>query len=457
MKPKGENIKHLPKHSIIKALFNRRMSICLFNGFSAGLPLYYFYQFVPAWLRENEASLTSISAITGLSIFWSLKIFFAPFVDRYVLLSLGRRRSWMLLSQLGVLFSIAALSQLQPQQHIGLITGVMGFLVFCSSIQDIALDAYRRELLPDHELGLGNSFYANAYRVAGFVPGGLGLILADSLSWPATHLIIAAFMLTGLIKTLCIKEVTQNISPPRSLLNATYKPLLEFFQRDGLRSAFCVLAFIMFYKFGDVVATALQTVFFLDTGFTKTQIGAVVKSTSVLSILLGGFLGGLFIVKWGINKALWVFGFLQMLTILGFAGLSEMGPVVWILTVVVAAEYLAAGMGSSALLAFMARATNKNFTGTQMALLTSIMALPRTMGTMMAGPLVEGVKNKSQQSSFEQLLVFVFGPFEGLGYTGFFILCFVLAVPGMILLHWVAPFFVNKAPSVRREIKREIK
>ena len=437
------------KHPFAKALFNRRMLICLFNGFSAGLPLYYFYQFVPAWLRDNEASLTSISAITGLSIFWSLKIFFAPFVDRYTLFRMGRRRSWMLLSQLGVLASIAMLSQLQPQQHIAFITYVMGFLVLCSSVQDIALDAYRRELLPDNELGLGNSFYANAYRVAGFIPGGLGLILADTVSWSVTHLVMASFMVVGIVKTLCIQEVTDNIAAPRRLQDAIYKPWVEFFQRDGMQAAFLVMAFIMFYKFGDVVATALQTVFFLDTGFSKTQIGAVVKSTSVASILAGGFLGGLFIVKWGINKALWVFGAFQMLTILGFAWLSEVGPVISVLSLVVAGEYLAAGMGSSALLAFMARATNKNFTGTQMALLTSLMALPRTLATVTAGPLVEGISAQSQ-TSLEKWLLFAFGPLEGLGYTRFFVLCFFLAVPGMVLLYWVAPFRALPDTAIRR-------
>jgi PAT family beta-lactamase induction signal transducer AmpG len=429
-----ENSEKPKKAKLLEAIFNRRMLICIFNGFTAGLPLYYFFQLVPAWLRDSDASLKTISLVGGLGIFWSFKFIWAPFLDRYALSKLGRRRSWMLLSQFGCLFAMFSYALMEPTTSIWSIVIATGIITFFSSVQDIALDAYRRELLPDNELGLGNSLYMNAYRAAGFIPGGLGLILADYVSWSMTHLIIGAFMLVGIIKTLLIKEITDNILPPKTMAEAIINPFKEFFQRDGFKSALGVLGFIFLYKLGDNMATALQTPFFLDVGFSKAEIGTVVKLTSFWAIIVGGFVGGLVMVKIGINKALWIFGVVQMLTILGFAALSEAGRVMWVLAIAVGGEYLAAGLGSAALGAFMARATSKNFTGTQLALLTSLMALPRTLASVSTGFFIEGV---SEKDAFWYNL---FGSFEGLGYTNFFILCFFVAIPGMILLKWVAPW-----------------
>ncbi len=423
----------------------RRMLVCAVNGFSAGLPLYYFYQFVPAWMRDEGASLQAISLVTGLGIFWSFKFLIAPLCDRYRLSPLGRRRSWMLIAQMGCIAGMLGCASLDPTGDIRFIAAAVTLVTLWSAIQDIALDAYRRELLPDNELGLGNSFYANAYRVAGFVPGGLGLVLADHISWSQTHMVMALFMGIGVLHSLLIKEITQGVKVPGSLLAAIVEPFRDFFghkhgqARGAFGGALGVLFFIMLYKLGDNMATALQTPFFLDMGFTKTHIGSIVKLVSVASVLSGGFVGGLMMLRLGINKSLWVFGFVQMLTILGFAWLSTV-PQLWVLGVVVMGEYFAAGLGSAALLAFMARSTNKNFTATQMALLTSIMALPRNAASMSTGFLVDGWDwSKLAPESFWQAFSWI-GNFGGLGWTRFFILCFFMALPGMLLLSVVAPW-----------------
>lgn len=411
------------KMSFKEAIFNKKMLICIFNGFTSGLPIYFLVQLIPAWLRSESIDLKTIGFFGLVLLPYSFKYLWAPLLDRYTLPFLGRRRGWMFISQIGALICMLLLAFMSPKDHmdfilyLGLAVGIFG------ATQDIVLDAYRRELLDDNELGLGNSFYANAYRIAGFIPGGLGLILADFMSWSMVFLIVSLFMLVGIIHTFVIKEIDEDIVAPKNLKEAVISPFFEFFKRDGFKSGLLILLFIFFYKFGDTVATALITPFYIDVGFSKSIIGTVAKVVGLWSMIIGGFLGGILMLKTGINKSLWIFGVIQMLSILGFAVLNEVGPVVWVLGLVVAFEYLGVGLGSAALMAFIAKCTNKNFTGTQLALLTSLFAIPKSFSGVLAGHLVEG-------SSY----------FNGVGYTNFFYICTFLALPGMFLLFWVAPW-----------------
>ena len=360
------------KFSLKEALFNKKILICIFNGFTAGLPLYFLAQLIPAWLRTEEVDLKTIGFFGLVLIPYSFKYLWAPFLDRYAPPLLGRRRGWMLITQLGLLAFMVSQAFLDPNESIDLIMYTGLAIGLFSATQDIVLDAYRRELLEDNELGLGNSFYANAYRIAGFVPGGLGLILSDHMSWSSVFIIISLFMLVGIFHTLWIPRLDTDLDVPKSLKEAVVEPFVEFFKRDGFKSGLLVLSFIFFYKFGDTVATALITPFYIDVGFSNTVIGSVAKVVGLWSMLIGGFLGGLMMYKTGINKALWIFGVVQMVSILGFALLNEVGPEIWLLSIVIAFEYLGVGLGSAALMAFIARSTNKKFTGTQLALLTSL-------------------------------------------------------------------------------------
>ena len=422
------------KPSLWKALMNRRMLICIFNGFTAGLPLYFLAQLIPAWLRSEHVDLKTIGFFGLVLLPFSFKYLWAPFLDRYVPPFLGRRRGWMMVSQIALFLFMLSLAVLNPQTDVQIILYAGLAIGFFSATQDIVLDAYRRELLPDNELGLGNSFYANAYRVAGFIPGGLGLILADYMPWSMVFVVIALFMLVGIIHTFVIDEVDTRVDPPKSLREAVVEPFKEFFLRDGFRSGLLVLLFIFFYKFGDTVATALITPFYLDVGFSKTIIGTVAKVVGLWSMLLGGFVGGLLMYRIGINKALWLFGIVQVASIFGFALLNEVGPNVWVLGGVVGFEYLGVGLGSAALMAFIAKSTNKKFTGTQLALLSSLFAIPKSFSGILAGILVEGVKEK------DGFFYSLFGEMSGIGYTNFFFVCAVMAIPGMVLLIWVAPW-----------------
>ena len=402
---------------IREALFNRRMLICIFTGFSSGLPLYVLYTLVPAWLRTEGIGLKEIGLFALIGIPYTWKFVWSPTLERYVPPFLGRRRGWMLITQLACFVSIAMLGMMEPQTSIWAIAWLAAAVAFFSASQDIVLDAYRRELLPDKELGLGNSIHVNAYRISGLIPGSLALILADHLPWDMVFLIVAGFMLVGIGMTLAVDEAPHAADAPTTLKEAVVEPFHEFFTRHGWQHALLVLAFMFLYKLGDSMATALSSPFYIDMGFSLTEIGVIAKNAALWPMIIGSMIGGLVMVRIGINKALWLFGVVQIVSILGFALLSVSGHSLVILTIVIAFEYLGVGLGTAAFVAFIARTTSRIHVATQFALFTALAALPRTFANAATGWMVEAT-----------------------GWTEFFILCTLLAVPGMLLLLKVAPW-----------------
>jgi PAT family beta-lactamase induction signal transducer AmpG len=407
----------------LQPLLNRRMLLCVFTGFSSGLPLYLLLNLLPAWLRSEGVNLKTIGFFALIQFPYTWKFLWAPLLDRYAP-PLGRRRGWMLITQMGLLFSIAALGFLSPTVALDSIVWLTVAIALFSATQDIALDAFRREVLPEVELGLGNSVHVNAYRIAGLVPGSLSLILADHLPWAQVFMITALFMLPGLLLALFAAEPVIAKSAPKTLREAVVEPFHEFIHRAGWREAALILAFIFFYKLGDSMSTALATPFYLDMGFAKSQIGVVAKNAGLWPAVIGGLLGGLWMVKLGINRALWLFGVVQLLSIFGFVWLAWLGPRAVVgaaelaqLALVIGFEALGVGLGTAAFVAFIARATNPLYTATQLALFTSLAAVPRTFINATTGVLV-----------------------EQMGWVGFFFLCVALAVPGMLLLLKVAPW-----------------
>jgi PAT family beta-lactamase induction signal transducer AmpG len=400
-----------------EAILNKRMLICVFTGFTSGLPLYVLIQLVPAWLRTEGVGLAEIGFFALIQFPYTWKFLWAPLMDRFTLPFLGHRRGWMLLTQLALFASIAALGFVNPELSIWTVAYLSAAVAFFSASQDVVLDAYRRELLPDVELGLGNAIHVQAYRLSGLVPGALALILADHLPWHTVFIVVAAFMLVGIVLTLTVSEAIAEPTPPQTLRAAVIEPFREFLGRAGVGSALYVLAFLFFYKLGDNMATALQSPFFIDVGFTLTQIGTVAKFSSLTAAIVGGMVGGLIMVKLPINRALWLFGVVQIVSILGFAALSVIGPNLWMLGFAVAFEYLGVGLGTAALTAFIARSTHVAFAATQFALFTALAATPRTLASAVTGVIVEHT-----------------------GWTNFFLMCTVLAVPGMLLLLKVAPW-----------------
>jgi PAT family beta-lactamase induction signal transducer AmpG len=403
------------------SIFNRRMLICIFTGFSSGLPLFILYQLVPGWLRSEGVSLTEIGLFSLIGIPYVWKFIWSPFMDRYSLPLLGRRRSWMLFTQVLLLISIACFGFVDPVIDIWSVAYLAAAVAFFSASQDIVLDAYRRELLPDNELGLGNSIHVQAYRLSGLVPGSLAFILADHISWQSVFLIVAVFMFVGIFLTLSIKEINQEIAAPKTLREAVVLPFKDFINRKGLKPALEILVFLFLYKLGDSMATALQTPFFIDLGFSKTEIGVVAKTASLIAMTVGLAVGGIVMIKLSINRALWIFGFVQIVSILGFAALAEIGHNTYALAIAMGFEYLGVGLGTAAFTAFIAKTTNPAFAATQFALFTALTALPRTFANATTGVIVEQI-----------------------GWTNFYFICTVIAVPGMLMLFRIAPWNENK-------------
>ena len=409
-----EPMKNNPR--FLHALLNKRMLICIFTGFSSGLPLYILVSLLPAWLKTEGVSLKEIGlfALIGLPFTW--KFIWAPLFDRYAL-PFGRRRGWLFVTQLGLFVSLPVFGFFHPQIDIRTIAFFCVWVAFLSASQDVVLDAYRRELLPDVELGLGNAVHVNAYKIASLVPGSLSLILADHMEWSSVFMMTALFMLPGLVMTLLVTEPALKNVAPKTLRAAVVEPFQEFITRNGLNSALTVLLFIFLYKLGDSMATALATPFYLEMGFSKTEIGLVAKNAGLWPSVIGGMLGGIWMMRLGINRALWIFGAVQMIAILGFAWLAMVGHSLPWLALVIGLEALGVGLGTAAFVAYIAHTTNPLYTATQFALFTSLAAVPRTFANAATGYLV-----------------------EYFGWVNFFVLCFVLAIPGMLLLLKVAPW-----------------
>jgi PAT family beta-lactamase induction signal transducer AmpG len=393
------------------------MLICVFTGFASGMPLYLLYQLVPAWLRDGGVSLADIGLFALVGIPYTWKFAWAPMMDRYVPPFLGRRRGWMLLTQIALFLFIGVLGWIEPAQSLGLIAAVAVAVSFFSASQDIVLDAYRREILADEELGLGSSIHVTAYRISSLIPGSLALILADHLPWSSVFWIVAGFMLVGIGLCLSVSEPDSELPPARGLQDAVVAPFREYLQRRGMKPLLLILAFMFLYKLGDSMATALSTPFYLDLGFSMTEIGLIAKHAALWPAIFGGLMGGVIMLRLGINRALWLFGVVQVVSIFGYAILAQAGAVKWLLAAVIAFEYLGVGMGTAAFTAFIARETSKQYAATQFALFTALAALPRTFANASTGVIVEAI-----------------------GWTEFFLFCAAIALPGMLLLFWVAPW-----------------
>lgn len=409
---------------------NARIGICMVTGFSSGLPLFLLISLLSAWLRDAGVDLKAIGLLALVQFPYIWKFVWAPFCDRYDL-GIGRRRSWMLLSQATLIVAIPLFGLLDPATELTWISGLAIFVAFFSATQDIALDAYRREILRSEEMGLGNVVHVNAYKISGLVPGALSLILADHLAWREVFLITALFMLPGFFLTLLTREPPISSESPKSLRSAVLEPFDEFIHRKGWQHALWALAFMFLYKLGDSMATALATPFYLDLGYSKTEIGLVAKNAGLWGSVAGGILGGIWMIRLGQNRALWIFGLIQAVVILGFGWLASQQPDPWELAWVIGSEAFGMGLGTAAFVAFTANMTHPAFTATQFALFTSLAATPRTFANAITGFLVEGGHLMILGHDFD---------IEGLGWRSFFLLCFLMAIPGLLLLPKVAPW-----------------
>jgi PAT family beta-lactamase induction signal transducer AmpG len=387
----------------------RQSAVLLLLGFASGLPLFLTGSTLKAWMTDEKLSLATIGLFSFVTLPYSLKVFWAPFLDRFSLPGLGRRRGWMLLMQAGMALALAWLAMTQP--HLDLLRVVVLALAVAvtSATFDIAVDAWRAEALDPKHLGLGNSVHIAAYRVAMLVSGGLALILAQAFGWRTTYLAMAGLTVLGMLGTWLAPDTDAVAPAPRSLQEAIAGPLKDLLRRKGIAY---LLAFAVFYKLGDWLAESMTIPFLLrGMGFTKLQIGTVQKTTAMVAIILGGLLGGWMLTRMSLRKALWICGFVQAGSILGFWAISLLGRHLPLLVAANTLENLAYGMGGSAFAALLMGACNRSYTGTQYALFSALMALPRTVFAGLTGFMADWY-----------------------GWKLYFPVCAAAAIPGLLLL-----------------------
>ena len=384
------------------------MLVALLMGFSSGLPLLLTGSVLQAWMTDEGVDLGTIGLFALVGLPYTLKFLWAPLTDRYCFPFFGRRRGWLITIQIALVLSIAGLGWTQPAQTPFTVAVVAWLLAFFSASQDIVIDAYRRESLADNELGLGSALYVNGYRIGMLLASGGGLIMADLIGFSMVYQFMAVIMLVGILTTLFAPEPEIAAGTPATLHDAVVQPFVDYFRRHH---ALLILLFILLYKVGDTMASHMTIPFYLDIGFSKTEIGAVVKLFGFWATIIGSIIGGVVILRTGIYRALWGFGILQALSTAGFAVLAQVGYSLPWLAGVIAFENLSAGMGTAAFVAFMASLTNKQFTATQYALLSSLMGIPRVIVAAPTGYFA-----------------------DWMGWTLFFTLCALIAIPGLVLL-----------------------
>jgi PAT family beta-lactamase induction signal transducer AmpG len=386
----------------------RRLAAIFLFGFASGFPLALTGSTLQAWMTDEKVDLKVIGLFALVGMPYSFKFLWAPIMDRYVPPLFGRRRGWILLTQVALVLAIAVTGFSNPSKAPWLLAGLAVAIAFFSASQDIVIDAYRTEVLPPQELGLGASLNIMGYRIAMLVSGAVALALADIMSWRWVYLAMAGCMALGLLATLFAPEPTVEAKAPKNLKDAVVLPFVEFFKRKGSSE---VLAFILLYKLDAVIAAALLTPFLLNLGFTKTEIAAVFKGFGFFATIAGSLAGGAAMVRLGLKKSLWTFGILQGVSGLSLMVLAIVGKSHLMLIVAIAAENFFTGMATSAFVAFMMSVCDKRFTATQYALISSIMALTRYIGGAPSGYLS-----------------------EALGWPGYFLMSVLVAIPALLLL-----------------------
>jgi len=393
----------------LEILRSPRVAAVLLLGFSSGLPLALTGGTLQAWLTVSGADIMTIAWFSWIGIPYLLKFLWSPLMDRYVPPFLGRRRGWMLLTQLALVAGICGMAVSSPNANLWLLGCLALWVAFASASQDIVIDAYRTDLLPTAERGMGAAVSVFGYRIAMLASGGLALIFADQIGWRQTFFAMAALMGVGLATSLAAPEPAVRGTPPRSLREAVVEPLRDLLSRPG---ALQLLALIVLYKFGDALAGTLTTAFLIrGVGFSLTDVGTINKALGLVSLLAGGLVGGLLLVRMSLTRALLLFGVLQAISNLSFAALAWAGKSYPLLVFAVGFENLASGMGTAAFVAFAMALCNHSFSATQYALLSALASLGRIVFGPVTGGLVEAV-----------------------GWANFFVLTFVAALPGLWLV-----------------------
>lgn len=423
----------------LKLYKHPRAITLFFLGFSAGLPLLLVFSTLSAWLTDYDVSRTQIGFFAWIGITYSIKVLWSPIVDRLPFWQLtqrfGQRRGWMLAGQLGVFISLLALSLLSPDQHLMAIAIISVIVAFSSATQDIAIDAYRIESAPSRLQGALAATYIFGYRVALLISGAGALFIADISSWSISYLCMALCMGLGVITVLIIDEPkriteqsnqiilsTKNIVP--WFRSAIKGPFVDFFKRNGTKMAIIILAFVGAFRISDIIMGIMANPFYLDLGFTKTDIASISKVFGFFMLMLGTALGGLLVARFGIMRSLLVGAIMVAATNLLFAVLATIGPNKIALAIVISADNLSGGIATTVFIAYLSSLTNTMYTATQYALFSSFMTLP--------GKFISG---------FSGVVV------DAQGYIFFFSYAALLGLPAILLTVYMIKT-LNKKPEV---------
>jgi len=400
-----------------------------FLGFSGGLPFLLVFSTLTAWLTEWNVSRSTIGFFAWIGITYSTKVLWAPVVDSipipFLTKTLGQRRSWMLIGQMGIALGLVLMSLIGPSDL--LILSCCAFLVaFSSATQDVAIDAFRIESAEPEYQGAMSAAYVFGYRLALLIAGAGALYLAEYFSWTIAYITMATLMLVGVITVILVAEPDRQsesfqleLSPiglRRWFTRAVAGPFVDFFSRNG-KVAFIILLFIAVFRLSDIAMGIMANPFYLDMGYTKIEIANVAKVFGFFMSIAGSLICGVLVVKWGLMRPLFIGAVAVSITNLLFASLSVLEPKVSYLAIVISADNLSGGFAATAFIAYLSSLTNRAYTATQYALFSSLMTLP--------GKFISG---------FSGLVVDNFGYFE------FFVVAAMLGIPAILLVVWLSRY-----------------
>lgn len=394
----------------LRIFTQRNAAVLLLLGFASGLPLALTAGTLQAWMTVENVDLKTIGFFSLVGQAYVFKFLWSPMMDRYTPPFLGRRRGWLLVTQLALIAGIVAMGFMQPSRDLTLLAALAVLVAFCSASQDIVFDAWKTDVLPPEERGSGAAITVLGYRLAMLISGGLALWLADRyLGWQATYWLMALLMVPGMIATLLAREPEAPVREPHSLRQAVAFPLKDFFQRNN---AWLLITLIILYKLGDAFAASLTTTFLIrGVGFSAGDVGLVNKTLGLLATIIGALYGGVLMQRLSLFRALMIFGVLQAVSNFAYWLLAVTPPHLWSMASAVFIENLCGGMGTAAFVALLMTLCNKSFSATQFALLSALSAVGRVYVGPAAGWLV-----------------------ELWGWPVFYAFTVVAAVPGLLLL-----------------------
>lgn len=394
----------------IQVFSSRNIPVLLFLGFSSGLPLVLTSGTLQAWMTVEGIDLSAIGIFSLVGIPYTLKFLWSPLMDRFTPSFLGRRRGWLVITQVAIIIGVLAMALNSPKDGLWVIGFIAIMIVFTSASQDIAADAYRTDILHEKERGFGAGVFVTGYRIALFVGGAIALILSEYIGWQTTYFIMAGLMIMGIGASIFGHEPDDTLSP-KTMKEAVWGPMEDFFSR---KNAFILLFLIILYKLCDAYAGTMTTPFLIrGMGFTAGEVGTISKGFGFAATIIGALAGGALMVRLGLFRSLLVFGILQAVSNLAFILLAWFGKSYGMLAFTIAFENISGGMGTSAFVALLMALCNHRYSATQYALLSSLSALGRTFIAPTSGYMVEWV-----------------------GWQTFFSITAISAIPGLALLVW---------------------